>query len=73
VFKNPVYGAYTEIFAAFSSDVKLEDSGRYIIPWGRFGTIPDHVAAGMRPQDNGEPGLSSKFWNWCEGAVQGFL
>ncbi|KAI0891972.1 NAD(P)-binding protein [Annulohypoxylon nitens] len=66
VFKGPVYGAYTELFAAFSSDVTSKENGRYIIPWGRLGSVPDHMAGGMRLKEEGGTGLSEKFWGWCE-------
>ncbi|KAL3447786.1 hypothetical protein BJX65DRAFT_295596 [Aspergillus insuetus] len=36
MLSEPVFGAYTELFAGLSNDVKIEDTGAYIIPWGRI-------------------------------------
>ncbi|KXH46051.1 hypothetical protein CSAL01_04269 [Colletotrichum salicis] len=66
VFKGPKYGAYSELFVACSPDVSVEKSGSYIIPWGRFGCIPEDIAEGMKPGSSGEKSLGKKFWNWCE-------
>ncbi|KAJ6149516.1 Glucose/ribitol dehydrogenase [Penicillium samsonianum] len=33
---DAIYGAYTELYAGLSSDIALENSGSYIIPWGRI-------------------------------------
>ncbi|KAI1088004.1 NAD(P)-binding protein [Rostrohypoxylon terebratum] len=66
VFKGPVYGAYTELFAGFSPDITIKENGRYIIPWGRLGSVPDHMAGGMRSKEEGGTGLSETFWDWCE-------
>ncbi|KAL4884786.1 hypothetical protein BJY04DRAFT_182037 [Aspergillus karnatakaensis] len=66
VFKGPRYGAYTELFAACSPQVTTRTNGTYILPWGRFGTIPKHIEKGMRPTSDGGTGLAEKFWTWCE-------
>ncbi|KAI1498029.1 hypothetical protein F5X99DRAFT_412492 [Biscogniauxia marginata] len=66
VFKGPVYGAYTELFAGVSAEVQLKDSGRYIIPWGRFGSIPEHMAPGMKREHEGGTGMAKRLFEWCE-------
>ncbi|KAL4970175.1 NAD(P)-binding protein [Aspergillus stella-maris] len=66
MFKPPRYGAYTELFAALSPQVTAKDNGAYILPWGRFGTIPDHIAKGMRSVSRGGTGLQERFWDWCD-------
>ncbi|KAL2831124.1 NAD(P)-binding protein [Aspergillus cavernicola] len=66
VFKPPRYGAYTELFAALSPQVTSKRNGSYIIPWGRFGPIPDHLEKGMRSTSDGGTGLAERFWTWCE-------
>ncbi|KAK6075272.1 hypothetical protein SCUP515_06049 [Seiridium cupressi] len=53
VFKGPEAGALTEIFAGFSPEITQENNGRYIIPWGRFGPLPEHVSAGLKSKDEG--------------------
>ncbi|KAH6638588.1 hypothetical protein BKA67DRAFT_528795 [Truncatella angustata] len=58
-------GAYTEIYAGLSPEVTLENNGRYIIPWGRFGLLPDHVSVGLRSKEEGGNGSSLRFAQWC--------
>jgi retinol dehydrogenase 12 len=67
-FKPARYGAYSELFAAVSPDVTLEGhNGDFIIPWGRFGPIPRHIQASLRPKDDaGGTGVSARFWDWVE-------
>ncbi|ORY67175.1 uncharacterized protein BCR38DRAFT_456016 [Pseudomassariella vexata] len=72
VMKGPKNGAYTEIFAGYSPEVKTENNGAFIIPWGRMGSLPDHVAAGVKSKTKGGTGASETFWDWCEGAVKVF-
>ncbi|KAI6081712.1 NAD(P)-binding protein [Hypoxylon rubiginosum] len=66
VFKGPVYGAFTELYAGFSSEIQSEQNGCYIIPWGRLGSVPEHMASSMLSKEQGGTGLSTKFWDWCE-------
>ncbi|KAI2466179.1 NAD(P)-binding protein [Annulohypoxylon bovei var. microspora] len=66
VFKGPTHGAYTELFAGFSTSITNKENGRYIIPWGRLGSVPEHMEGGTRSKEEGGTGLSEKFWNWCE-------
>ncbi|KAI0381293.1 NAD(P)-binding protein [Hypomontagnella monticulosa] len=70
VFKGPIYGAYTELFAGFSPEIASKENGGYIIPWGRVGSVPEHMAPGMRSKQQGGTGLSDQFWNWCEAITQ---
>ena len=41
------YGALTELFAGFSSEVNQTTNGGYLIPWGRIGKISSHIAKGL--------------------------
>ncbi|KAI0835908.1 NAD(P)-binding protein [Hypoxylon sp. FL0890] len=66
IFKSPTHGAYTELYAGFSPEITSRDNGRYVIPWGRLGSVPEHMAGGMRSKDEGGAGSSEKFWDWCE-------
>ncbi|KAF7518173.1 hypothetical protein G7054_g13546 [Neopestalotiopsis clavispora] len=72
VFKGPKAGAVTEIFAGFSPEVTMDRNGAYIIPWGRFGPLPDHVAAGLKSQEDGGNGMSVRFTKWCESVTTSF-
>jgi retinol dehydrogenase 12 len=54
------YGALTELFAGFSSDVNQTTNGAYLIPWGRIGKVSSHIAAGL---DNGS---GDRLWKLLE-------
>ena len=66
LFKPPLYGAYSELFAALSPQIKAQHNGGFVVPWGRFGEIPDHIEKGLKPRADGGTGTADQFWNWCE-------
>lgn len=71
MLSEPIFGAYTELFAGLSPKITLEDSGSYIIPWGRIRTDSgaprqDLIRAGESTEQGGL-GYGEKFWTWCEG------
>lgn len=51
-------GAYSELFANLSPEVTKDKNGAYIIPFGRFGQIPDHI------QKSINEGNATRFYNW---------
>ncbi|KAM0421123.1 hypothetical protein ACHAPT_011015 [Fusarium lateritium] len=57
---DPQYGAYSELFAGFSPEITPENSGCWVIPWGRISPIRDDI------RESAENGLGEKFWEWCE-------
>jgi len=67
---DPIYGAYTELFAGLSPAIQPVDSGRYIIPWGRFGSIRDDVAESLKSQAQGGSGKAAKFFEHCESVTR---
>ena len=63
----PKFGAYTTLWAGLSEGVKLEDGGRFGIPWGRWHPSPKkEVLASMKTKEEGGTGLAADFWAWCE-------
>ncbi|KAL3477563.1 NAD(P)-binding protein [Aspergillus californicus] len=74
---EPRLGAYTGLYAGLSGDIGLQDSGAYVIPWGRIrrdGECPrgDLVEA-LRGVEEGGLGAAREFWGWCEEGWKGFL
>ncbi|KAI2466129.1 hypothetical protein F4781DRAFT_368545 [Annulohypoxylon bovei var. microspora] len=67
---EPVFGAYTELYAGLSPEINMDVNGIYIMPWGRL--LPDHSAVrqdiikSMTPEEEGGLGYGKKFWDWCE-------
>ncbi|KAF4472859.1 short chain dehydrogenase reductase [Fusarium albosuccineum] len=64
---DPRYGAYTELFAGFSPDITLENSGCWVIPWGRISPVRQDI------QDAATNGIGERFWAWCEGETREYL
>lgn len=68
--QEPIFGAYTELFAGLSPDVTRETYGRYIFPWGRL--VPDDsivrqdVVEAAESEELGGLGYGKKLWEWCE-------
>ncbi|EAW12409.1 uncharacterized protein ACLA_063790 [Aspergillus clavatus NRRL 1] len=61
-----INGAYTELYAGWSSDISLSNSGCYIKPWGRIGHVRKDVEIAAKRADQGGTGGAEKFWEWCE-------
>ena len=60
MLKDPKYGAYTELFACLSPEVTSKAGAPFILPWGHFGEIPNHIQQSI---DNGK---AASFYQWCE-------
>lgn len=64
---DPKMGAYTELWAGLSGDVKCEDGGKFAIPWGRWHPDPrKDVLESMKSKEEGGTGLAAEFWDWCD-------
>jgi retinol dehydrogenase-12 len=73
LFKPALYGAYSELFAAFSPTLKAENNGGYVMAWGRLDKIPDDIAKAMKGKENGETPGSQKFWDYCQRETKDFV
>jgi NAD(P)-dependent dehydrogenase (short-subunit alcohol dehydrogenase family) len=73
IFQPPKMGAYTELWAGLSPDVKSGDGGKFIIPWGRWNRTPkkEHSAS-LRSREDGGTGLAADFFAYCEEMTKGF-
>ncbi|POS72587.1 hypothetical protein DHEL01_v209022 [Diaporthe helianthi] len=72
MFKPAKFGAYTELFAGFSPDVTVQKNGSFLSPWGRFDSLRDDVGVQIKSKEQGGTGLSKKFWEYCESAIESF-
>jgi NAD(P)-dependent dehydrogenase (short-subunit alcohol dehydrogenase family) len=69
----PEKGAYSELWAGLSSDIKMEDGGRYGIPWGKWHPSPrPDILKSLKPKEEGGTGLAADFWDWCDKETQDF-
>jgi retinol dehydrogenase 12 len=68
-----VFGAYTELFCILTPELTPNNSGAYVYPWGRLGSIPKGVEASMKPRSAGGTGLADKFLAWCGRQTEVFM
>jgi hypothetical protein len=53
--------------------VKIDDGGRFGLPWGRWHPSPKkEILESMRTKEEGGTGLAAEFWLWCEEQTQEF-
>ncbi|KAF5536688.1 Oxidoreductase short-chain dehydrogenase [Fusarium napiforme] len=71
VFYPSHYGGYVNIFAGFSPDVTLGNSGRFISPWGRLWHALPAMVKGSKTEAEGGTGHAKRFWEWTEEQVSG--
>jgi NAD(P)-dependent dehydrogenase (short-subunit alcohol dehydrogenase family) len=70
----PKRGAYSELWAGLSPEIKLEDGGRYGVPWGRWHPSPRRdLLSSLKPKDDGGTGLAADFWDWCDDQTKKFI
>lgn len=73
IFKPPLYGAYSELYAAFSPDLKAEHNGGYLMAWGRIMDMPEDLKQGLKSEKDGGNGKAHKFVGYCDGETRNFL
>jgi retinol dehydrogenase 12 len=69
----PVYGAYTEVYGGLSTDIALEDTGAWLMPWGRVGTLRHDIALAGKSKEEGGSGTAEDFWVWSEEQVRQYF
>ncbi|KAH7305823.1 hypothetical protein B0I35DRAFT_443341 [Stachybotrys elegans] len=67
-----IHGAYTEIFAAFSPEITMENTGTWVAPWGRFAELREDLVAAGKSEAEGGSGIAKQFWDWSEEQVKPF-
>ncbi|RGP80007.1 hypothetical protein FLONG3_1778 [Fusarium longipes] len=67
------YGAYSELWAGISTEIKLDDGGRYGVPWGKWHPGPrNDLLLALKTQSDGGSGIASEFWDWCNKETEKF-
>ncbi|KAL6939439.1 hypothetical protein ACO0RG_003277 [Hanseniaspora osmophila] len=64
-FSAPVYGAYSELFAALSPTIKRQ--AEYVLPFGKIGKPRADIAAAM------ENGIDVQFWEFIQESLKEYL
>lgn len=71
---DAIYGARTMLWAGLSDEVQRKDSGRYVIPWGRWHPgIRSDVEEGVKGKEEGGTGRAKEFWEWCLEQTREFM
>ena len=69
----PRFGAYTQLFAGLSPDLRPEDGGRWIQPWGRLHSSPKReILDAMRSSEEGGTGLAAEVVAHCDRVTSDF-
>ncbi|OBS18952.1 hypothetical protein FPOA_10676 [Fusarium poae] len=67
-------GAYSELWAGLSTEIKLDDGGRYGVPWGKWHPSPrKDLVLSLKTQEDGGTGISAAFWDWCDKETAKFM
>jgi NAD(P)-dependent dehydrogenase (short-subunit alcohol dehydrogenase family) len=70
---EPVYGAYTQLWAGLSSELSIEDGGKYVVPWGRIHPSPSPgLVASLATEEDGGTGAAEAFVEWYDAQTVGF-
>ncbi|TQS33788.1 hypothetical protein Golomagni_05855 [Golovinomyces magnicellulatus] len=73
VFYPPKFGAYTELFAGLSPEVKVNNDLDWIVPWGRWTTIRPDLVQATKSKTEGGTGIAKEFWEWNEKQIFDFI
>jgi NAD(P)-dependent dehydrogenase (short-subunit alcohol dehydrogenase family) len=69
----PRMGAYTELWAGLAPELGIENSGAYVVPWGRLHPAPrQDLVKSVTSVDDGGTGRAAEFWAWCEEKIAAF-
>lgn len=70
---EPVYGAYTELWAGLSPEVTVELNGSFVAPWGCVRKhLRKDLQVAQRSKADGGSGVAGEFWEWCEEQVKAY-
>ncbi|KAG9236436.1 hypothetical protein BJ875DRAFT_227448 [Amylocarpus encephaloides] len=73
VLKEPIYGAYTELYAGLSIDITMENQGAFIVPWGKMQPPRADIVQSCKSADESGTGIARQFWEWTEGQCEGYM
>jgi retinol dehydrogenase-12 len=73
IMKPAVYAAYSELYAAYSPDVKPEQNGGHLMAWGRPADMPPYIAEGFKSESEGGTGVAEKFFEYSNREIKEYL
>ncbi|KAH7374071.1 putative short-chain dehydrogenase [Cadophora sp. MPI-SDFR-AT-0126] len=72
LFKGPVYGAYSEMYAGFSPELEAKHNGGYVMAWGRIAPLPDDISKALKGKAEGGSGARQIFVEYCDRETKEF-
>lgn len=69
---EPIFGAYTEIYAGLSPEITASQNGAFVAPWGWVKGLRKDLELAQKPEAEGGSGIASKFWQWTEEQVKAY-
>ncbi|EKD18224.1 uncharacterized protein L3040_007605 [Drepanopeziza brunnea f. sp. 'multigermtubi'] len=73
LLSDPIFGAYTELFAGLSTDISMKNNGSFVEPWGKLVSARKDIEQGSKPKEEGGTGVAQDFWDWTEEQVAQYL
>jgi retinol dehydrogenase-12 len=62
---EPRFGAYTMLYAGWSSEIDMALNGSYVWPFGRRSVLRPDLLAAMKGKEDGGSGEAKRLWEWC--------
>ena len=67
------FGAYTELWAGLSPELRMENSRCYVVPWGRLHPSPrEDILDALQCKEDGGTGRAEEFQKWCKEQIAEF-
>ena len=69
ILQPAIKGAYTELYTAISPDITTEQTGAYVIPYGKIGSLPPGIETAIKGNLDGDgekKSVAERFVAWCE-------
>ncbi|KAH8591002.1 hypothetical protein B0O99DRAFT_520362 [Bisporella sp. PMI_857] len=67
-----IYGAFSELYAGFSPDLKAEHNGGFVTAWGRIAEMHKDIAAGLKSEAEGGSGKARRFLEFADKEISGY-
>ncbi|KAI1471989.1 NAD(P)-binding protein [Daldinia caldariorum] len=68
-----VYGAYTALYAGLSPHITADNSGAFVVPWGKIHTVSKAMADASARKSEGGSGIGEEFWKWSEEEIKKYI
>ncbi len=68
-----MYGAYSELYAGWSPEVKMEHNGGHLMAWGRIADMPQETVDGLKSKSEGGTGTAARFLEYCDREIRNYL